>query len=236
MSEPEPSPAEDASPEPADEGEVEVYDRGERAEEPPAPPGILKILGLLIPPLFLAPLIWIPFDFITMLFWAIAAIATLVSIVSALVRLLQIGFGAASSRRQRLLQLTRPMLTILVFCTARVCTQHSQYVGERDVAILATSIHEAGRKAGEYPEVIEGWSQSTEFGTKTSRTNFGWTAQYAVSYRATKERDGFTLSLRIDKDTEMSVTGSLDQPELKAGVANYMIGPQELSMQELLAR
>ena len=236
MSQDEPDPATPAAEEdsPAEADGAETYTRPERPAPPPKS-GILTLLGQLLPPLLLAPLIVIPFDFITILLWLVAAICLLVSIVSAVIRLLTIGFGAASQRRERLLRLIRPMLTIVVACTVHVCVQHSIYLAEHEVAVLASSIQSEGRRAGTYPEALPGWSAGTEFGNTCSRRSFGWTTDYTATYVATEARDGFTLSLRLDKDTSLILRGGL-QTELEASVANYMIGNQQLSMEELLDR
>lgn len=206
-------------------------------EPPPASRGAgpLTFAAQVLPPLVLAPLVVTPLDFGTILFWGAAAICLLVSMVSVVGRLLVLGFGAASRRGGRLLRTIRPSLTLAVVCAAWVCTQHSIYLAERELAVLATRLQEEGRRAGAYPEALPGWRVSQEHGVKRSRSTMGWTAHYTVIYEATPERDGFLLSLRRDKDTTTAVSGGLDRA-LSAQVSNYVVGSEDLSIEELLDR
>jgi len=239
MSEAEPPPdADHAAPgrgAPAED--VETYVRAERApEETPQPSWVETLLAQVLLPLLLTPLITIPVDFVAALLWLVAALCLLVSMISAVIRLLTIGFGASSQRRGRLLRLIRPMLTITVVCTAHICVQHSIYVAQHEVAVIAATIQSEGRSAGTYPEVLPGWREERKLERKCSRRNFGWTADYRATYSANEARDGFTLSLRLDTDTSMVISGG-KETDLSVRISNYMLKhPPRMSMEELLNR
>jgi hypothetical protein len=231
------APSEEAPPgrDPAAQDPVETYDRCQRAEKQPPPAQIQLFLNQLLPPLLLAPLISTPVDFPVFLFWLIGAICLLISIVSAVIRLLGIGFGAASKRRERLLHLIRPMLTIVIVSTAHICVQHSMYLAEHQAAVVGDSVQREARRTGSYPETLANWQLRGWDDEKHSTKELGWTAEYRATYRRYPAGDGFTITLHVDMDTSMVVSGSVKE-ELSAKIGHYAVEPRKLSMQELLSR
>lgn len=210
-------------------------------EASPPESGILTFSRLVLPPLLLAPLVFAPVDMVTSLFWLLAGVCLLTSLVSVLVRLVSLAFHAAK-RRSRAVALTRPLLTIAIVIGAGHAVGHSLYMAEHEAAELAASTQAEAKKTGTCPEVIPGWevipgSREGSDGrrNKRSRSRLGWTAHYDVVYETTEDRDAFTLTLRQNIDISTTFEGG-SQTDLVATQSGGGHERTRLNLAELLRR
>ncbi|MDD4183692.1 MAG: hypothetical protein PHT53_07760, partial [Candidatus Omnitrophica bacterium] len=116
-------------------------------------------LAIVIPPILLIYLIWIPFDIVAHLLWLPGQIAFLISIVSIIINLInfiRLNNNKVGQDKIRI-RFVRPMLTILVFLFALLCVNASRNSADNYAIDVSKRIQDVCNADKICPEAIAGW-------------------------------------------------------------------------------
>lgn len=159
----------------------------------------LGYLSLFIPPCFLLPLIFIPLDIGTSIFWSAGGIAAVISFFTLVARFVKLIRSDLLSKSM----LVRPSLTVFIFSICMMSIKVSSADAREQAKTEAESILE--QYSGKYPERLSHWNQSA-YGDWTSYRAVGWPAQYHLSYRRSDDGLSFFLKLRMNIDSDYLYT------------------------------
>jgi len=155
-------------------------------------------LTQILPPICLLPLVVVPIDLGTMIFWGPAymfGMGSFVNIISFVVRWLM-------RSKVKVSLLVRPILTICVLVVATLLVSRSVDSAIKFAHRKAIEINKQCNQ-NECPQFIEGWRRES-FACDTLA---GDLATYRVKYRVSDDLHEFTLDVRISIDHFYRITG-----------------------------
>jgi hypothetical protein len=175
------------------------------------------IVDRFVPPLFLLPLLILPFDFITQFFWYIGGLFFLVSIVSIIWKLLKLRslqakgdvIAVASLKKK----LVRPALATGIFLLAVLFAFLSIKSADAYGIETAKRVQAECAAQGICPETISEWSEpfsSTYAGSETRYGLFG--TKYILRYMPRNNRSEFEIEVRHALEDSFSVKGGVNKP------------------------
>ncbi len=146
----------------------------------------------IIPPLAFLPLVFIPIDFFTFIFWAIGWLCLFLSIYSIVSKLIK--------KQNSTKSLIRPILTVCVFSLSYISLKTSFELAKSESLTKANEILSICKK-GKCPQTIKGW-QSTEHVAGKSYISVGGLTKYLLFYEPSEHLDSFKLTLRVNFEEE----------------------------------
>lgn len=169
--------------------------------------------AIIIPPLLLIYLIWIPVDMVTLLLWFPGAIAFLISAVSTIVNFVKF-LRLSKDKKEEIgkikIRLIRPMLTMLVFLFAILCLAASRKSADNYAATVGKKIQGICSAEELCPESIAGWSSVPEESGYNSVIFYGkYGTKYRVSYSVSKDRKSFNIEVKHNIDEGLSIKGGV---------------------------
>jgi hypothetical protein len=179
---------------------------------------ILRWCFIIIPPLFVVFLYWIPFDILTTAFWLPASIAFLWSVISLLINIVRIIVRGLRKRLQIKFVKTRflrPSLTIVIFLTVTFLVHKSLLSANKYGIEVAKKIQAIVEASGVCPEKIQGW-EVDKWDPNKCTTRYGkYGAKYPIRYMLSQDRKEFTIVVYYNFEEGLFVTGGVNL-ELKA--------------------
>ncbi len=179
---------------------------------------ILRWCFIIIPPLFVVFLYWIPWDILTMSFWVPASIAFLWSVVSVLINIVRIIVRGLRKRPQIKFAKTRflrPALTIIIFLTVAFLVHQSLLSANKYGIEAAKKIQAIVDVNGICPEKIQEW-EVYKWDPNQCVTKYGkYGTKYPIRYMASQDRKEFTIMVYNNFDERLYVSGGVNL-ELKA--------------------
>jgi len=173
---------------------------------------------IIIPPLFLIFLYWIPCDIWTMPFWAPAGFAFFWSVISLLINVVIIIVRRLRKRPQIIFNKTRfvrPILTICIFLIVFSFVQQSRFSANKYAMEVGKEIQSIADTNGICPEKIQGWVVSERDPNMYGNMYGKYGTKYPVKYLPSENRKEFTISVYNNIDEHFYVTGGVEL-ELRA--------------------
>jgi len=171
---------------------------------------------IVIPPLLMVPLAFMPMDFGTGFLWFIAFCVFLkssIGLARALYRRL------AEKERFKKEQL-RPLLAVVILVLAVVLVTASLRSADNFARRLAAAVQAQCRQEGRCPDRVDG------HGLDFSRPGFGrceygdYGARYTVAYVLSEDKRGFEVRVRHNIDEFFIVKGGVEKKLVETGVMN----------------
>ena len=158
---------------------------------------------IIVPPLFLSPLVLVPLDIGTMVFWGPAFIILLVSawhlfkfIVNRIRK--KIPFQRA---------LFRPLFSVMIIIGALVLVHASQGTADKFGRRIAHAVDIKCKKDGRCPESVDGFECDPDRGCRTLYGDYG--AKFRVSYTVSKDRMNFIVVVHHNIDEALILEGGV---------------------------
>lgn len=176
---------------------------------------------LLIPPLFLIPLIWIPWDIITVTFWIPGIIVFIWSVISIFVQLTILIIRHFKKQYVPLyikLQIIRPILAVTIFLIVVLAINLSLASADKYGIEAAKQIQTQCMEQGICHDKIDGWDiEESEYGIRVSKLYGKYGTKYILRYSASDDKKEFTISVRHNIDKGFYIKGGVNK-ELKAKI------------------
>ncbi|WP_144394988.1 hypothetical protein [Pleionea sediminis] len=173
-------------------------------------------MGKVLPPLGLLAFSFIPVDLITSIFWLLAAVVMLVSVISLFIKVFKWTIKCYRKRsidfRYIAEEGVRPLLCIICFYTASHIVNLSVYSANEKALQLALEmkqyVHENGTCSVEKPV----WAnEHLSKGHSSFSMRYGeYGTQYQINYQCDPENDKFSYWVRISQDESFGIEGSFD--------------------------
>ena len=169
----------------------------------PALSRIIDWLVILLPPLLLTPLVFIPIDLsLAVFFWMVAAVVFFVSLRT-------IGRFLWNGPRRKLI---RPMLAILAMVSAVMMISASRRSADEYASSLALVAQQLCQSKGECQETLEGISCDRTLAADRCVSGYGdYGSQFAVSYSISPDKASFTVQVRHNIDERLILRGGVHQ-------------------------
>jgi len=173
-------------------------------------------LAIIIPPLLLIYLIWVPFDMPTIVLWLPGMIVFLVSAISIIANFLKFIFlskGQKDEKNKFKIRFIRPTLAILIFLFAFLCLAASQKSADNYAVNMSKKIQSECNAEKKCPENIAGWwNDLPELSGYTSAVLYGkYGTKYRVSYSVSEDKQSFNMAVRHNIDEGLSINGGVDK-------------------------
>jgi len=169
---------------------------------------IFNWLLILLPPLLLTPLLFIPLDMFTMLFWGPAFLIFLVSAWHILQFLAKRLRGQTQFRKE----LIRPLLAILIIVAAAGLVAASRHSADEFGRRIARNAQQICNERGECPLIVEGLSHLEGRTRGLCRTSYGdYGAKFVITYSASEDRKTFQVTVRHNIDEALILQGGVHQ-------------------------
>jgi hypothetical protein len=159
---------------------------------------------ILIPPLLLFAMIFVPWDIGTTMIWLVVYIIFLISLFKLCVYLWKILLKHNSEIR---IQLIRPLLTMAVIIISRILVSESLVSADSYAVKMAMEIQEQVNKNSKCPEHLEGWEQDRYSVWYKLYGKYG--TKYRVRYDLSKDKQEFTFSVRHNIDEGFHIAGGV---------------------------
>ena len=153
---------------------------------------VIEWVLIVIPPLLLLPLAFIPVDILTILYWFFGWSCLFVSAFSLVFKIIE--------KQRSTKNLLRPILTIITFSSAYLSLSTSLDAA-RSEATMKADVFLSICDQGKCPAFIEGWN-SSEHVLGESYTSVGYLIKYPLFYQPSEDLDTFKLSLRVSFEEE----------------------------------
>lgn len=164
-------------------------------------------LSVILPPLLLTPLVFIPFDLGSSLFWMPVLVVLPVSVW-------HISQFATKAQWERLI---RPILALSIIAIAMVLLGASRRSADDFGRAIALEAHQFCGANGRCPEIVKGSTcvERPSFSDCEFQTNYGnYGSKYLVKYAVSKDRSSFRVLVRHNIDESLILHGGT-QAELK---------------------
>jgi hypothetical protein len=179
---------------------------------------ILRWCFIIIPPLFVILLYWIPWDILTMVFWVPAGVAFLWSIISIVINTLRTIIRRLCRKPQVShfkIRFLRPAFTIAIFLAVAFSVHQSLLSANKYGIEAAKKIQGIVDANGICPEKVQGW-EVYKWDPNHCITRYGkYGAKYPIRYMPSQNRREFTVMVYSNFDERLYVSGGVDL-ELKA--------------------
>jgi hypothetical protein len=158
---------------------------------------------IIVPPLFLSPLVLVPLDMGTMLFWGPAFIILLVSTWQV------VKFIVNRIRKKTPLQrvLFRPLLSVMIIIGALVLFYASQGTADKFARRVAYAVNIKCKKEGRCPELVDGLECAPNRGCSVRYGDYG--AKFRVRYKVSNDRMYFRVAVRHNIDEALILDGGV---------------------------
>jgi hypothetical protein len=175
---------------------------------------VLRWSLVVIPPLFIIPLYWVPWDILTCLFWIPAIIAFLWSLLSLIINIVRIIFRKVRKKPQInfvKLRFFRPALTVIIFLFVHFFVNRSLSSADKFAKETAIKIQAQINTSGECPKKIEDW-ESDKWDPNISIIMYGkYGTKYPVRYHTFEDGKEFEISVRHNIDEGFFVSGGINR-------------------------
>ena len=181
--------------------------------------------AILLPPLLIIPLRWIPRDIMTTIFWAPAAIAYIWSIVVILYRCLKIiikcvAVACKASPKNALhglpfIKLIRPAMVIGIYMYTTHIVNLSVMSADRYGVTVAKQIQAQAQADGLCPDIIKGWPIDDRDWIDCEKLYGEYGTKYPLRYKVSDDKLTFKLYVRHSIDVDFVLLGGVET-ELKA--------------------
>jgi hypothetical protein len=169
---------------------------------------------IIFPPLLLCPLVFVPLDLGSMLFWGPAFIILLVSSWHLLKFIINLIPKKITFQRV----LIRPLLTVTIIIGALVLINASQGTADKFARQVAQTVEQKCKKQGRCPEHVTGFD--CEPGGKC-RTFYGeYGAKYLVRYNVSDDRMRFSMVVRHNIDEALIIESGVTE-EMREKIVSY---------------
>jgi len=176
---------------------------------------VLRWIAILSPPLCLIPLMFIPIDMFTIIFWELGFLLSLISTTSILARvahLRKMGKEDTEARSEQKIRLVRPVLTVAIFCLAILCVKASVKSADNYAIEMGKRIQAICNAQKICPERVEGWQDADRRAWYSSVTSYGkYGAKFRIAYSIADDKQSFTISVRHNIDEGFRVSGGVNQ-------------------------
>lgn len=158
---------------------------------------------IIVPPLFLCPLVLVPLDMGTMLFWGPAFILLLVSIWHVVKFIVNRIFKKTPLQRA----LIRPSLSVIIIIGALVLVYASQGTADKFARRIAHAVDIQCKKEGRCPESVDGFECNSDRACEALYGDYG--AKFRVRYTVSKDRMNFIVVVRHNIDEALILKGGV---------------------------
>jgi hypothetical protein len=173
----------------------------------------LRWIFILLPPLSLLLLMWVPIDLITTALWGPAMLAFVISIISIVYRLTCAYINKLKKKPPSpitlKIELIRPILVVLIFPTVFGITKLSQKSADIYAAKTAKNVQRMCNENGVCPEFIEGWEVGVESWYASSKLYGRYGSKYIIRYCIEDDPNGFTIIVRHNIDEGFYIYGGV---------------------------
>lgn len=185
----------------------------------------LRWPSIIIPPLFILPLIWISWDIVAIILWYPAIVAFIWSVISIIVRAIK----TIIRHRKKLpaikyqrTQFIRPILTIVVYlCVIGVVRLSIRSADDYGIKI-AKQIQAQCKEQGICLNKIDGWVDVGENARAMSYIFYGkYGTKYFLRYYINDDKNEFTIDVKHNIDESFYIKGGVNK-KLKATFSGYM--------------
>jgi len=170
---------------------------------------------IVIPPLFIIPLYWVPWDMATCLFWFLAIIAFLLSIISISIRTITIIVRAIAHKHQSAMakiKFIRPALTLLIFSLVAISVRLSLISADEFGIETAKRIKSVADANGICPKKLEGWEPDFRDANDSIMFYGKYGTKYPIKYTPSKDLKEFTIKVRHHIDYALFIYGGVNVP------------------------
>ena len=176
--------------------------------------------AIILPPLPILLLCFVPLDMATTPIWLIGWIAFIISVIFILMRVIKILFLERSNNLQRkvlVLKLVRPLLVVIFVILAHLLIKLSIASADQYALKVAREIQRETKMKGVCPENIEGWSPA-RYGCGHRDILYGeYGTRYVIRYFFSEDKKEFEIIVRHNIDERCFITGGVNKP-LKAEI------------------
>jgi len=158
---------------------------------------------IIVPPLFLCPLVLVPLDIGTMLFWGPAFIILLVSMWHVVTFIVNRIFKKTPLQRAFI----RPSLSVVIIIGALVLVYASQGTADKFARRVANAVNIKCKKEGRCPESIDGFECASNRGCSVRYGDYG--AKFRVRYEVSNDRMFFRVIVRHNIDKALIFDGGV---------------------------
>lgn len=176
---------------------------------------IIAWIKIILPPLLLIPLVFVPFDMFTAFLWVIGFVV----FVKSTVTLTKSIYRNVRKKEPFRKELIRPSLSIIIIVLNLTLISASQMSADNFARRTAKITLEQCNKAGECPACIDGMAVAENGLCRTSYGDYG--VKYTVVYKASEDKRSFEIAVRHDIDSFLVIKGG-------AGVKNGIAEKLEL--------
>jgi len=175
----------------------------------------LRWFFIILPPLSLILLYWIPQNSAGMLYWIPASIAFLWSAISILVNTIIIvkkEIKHESLPALLKIKFIRPSLTIVICLTAIIAERQSLASADKYAIETAKNIQAIAKTSHNIPEKIDGWNEHT-WDSNDCRIMYGkYGTKYPITYEYSSDKKEFTIWVRHSIDITFYIYGGVEIP------------------------
>ena len=165
---------------------------------------IIVWFKIILPPLFLIPLLFVPFDMLTAILWFVAFVVFVKSIAS----LAKSIYRRVRGKKQFQKELIRPALAIIIIILdvmLIVASQNSADTFARHVANIAQG---QCKKNDKCPDRVDGMEFVENGLSKISYGDYG--AKYPVTYKVSEDKKSFGVTVRHSIDSFLTIKGGVE--------------------------
>lgn len=181
-------------------------------------------LAIIIPPLLLIYLIWIPFDIVAHLLWLPGQIAFLVSMISIITSFIKFfRLGKNKDERDKIkIRFIRPILTILIFLFATLCLNASRNSADDYAVNMSKRIQNTCNAEKLCPETIVGWGSipKWEMGYSSEMFYGKYGTKYRITYSVSEDRQSFNMAVSHNIDEGFFIEGGVSK-ELSSNATTF---------------
>ena len=175
------------------------------------------VLRWSLPPLFLIPLYWVPWDIVSVLLWIPAIIAFLWSALSLIINNVRIILRKSRGKPQIdyvRARFVRPAMTITIFLSVNFLVNQSLHSADEFAKETAMKVQYEANANGVCPEKIEGW-EPDRWNPNDCMIIYGkYGTKYKIGYSTSEDRIEFSIGVRHNIDEGFYITGGVNK-ELK---------------------
>jgi hypothetical protein len=175
---------------------------------------VLRWLLIVVPPLFMIPLYWVPWDILTIIFWIPADIAFLwatLSLVFNVVRIILRKLRKKPQIEYVKIRFVRPVLTIAIFLSVSFLVNQSLHSADEFAKKTGRKIQDETKINGVCPKTIQDW----EVDKHDPNINITWYGKYGTKYplKYYISENGKEFNVRVyhNIDKAFYVSGGVDR-------------------------